>query len=262
VDQICEIAPLGHDWSEDGALPGPEDTLERLRRALAAGRWRPGDRLPPERSLAREFGVARSTLRAALEALAREGLIWRHVGQGTFVCGLEPEGVVANLRLDPPPSPADVLELRLMIEPDIAAVAALRATARDIARLRALLGEGTAAGDWAAWEEVDTRFHTALAAASRNPLLVGVLETLNVIRGRREWSLRRASTLTEAWRALYADQHRALVDAVAGRDPQAAAEAMRRHLKSVQRAMSGDAADPALFALAPDTHPTGETHAG
>ncbi len=225
------------------------ETLVILSQALDEGRWRAGDRLPPERALADELGVGRHNLRRALSVLQGQGRIGRHVGRGTFVTVPPADEVTATLRLSPPPGPADVVELRLMIEPAIAATAALRAPEAAIAALRALVAEGAAADDWQAWEDIDSRFHTALARAARNPLLAGVLETLNVIRRQPEWGLLRQSTLKRAHQASYSAQHAALVEAVARRDAQGSARAMLAHLSAVRRDMIGD--DPALAALIP-----------
>ncbi len=224
-----------------------EATAARLGADIAAGRWEDGARLPAERALAAEMGVSRATLRKALAALERRGRIRRHVGQGTFVTAPTTEEVTATLRLSPPPSPADVLELRRMIEPAIAAAAALRATAPELRRFSAIVEDGAEAAGWEAWEEADSRFHTQLAVACRNPLLTGVLETLNVIRAQAEWTSLRRGTLTRAAQRAYAAQHRALVDALAARDPAVAATAMRDHLDAVRAAMIGGAADAATF---------------
>ncbi len=222
---------------------------ELLLRAFRTGRWRAGDRLPPERSLAAEFGIGRSAVRRALAALETEGRIRRHVGQGTFVRSPPEDEVTATLRLSPPPGPADVLELRLMIEPPIAAAAALRASDPAISRLREIAAKGAATTDWQTWEATDSRFHTALADATRNPLLTGVLETLTVIRRQPEWERLRSQTLTRHEQAAYSDQHVALVDAIARRDPAGAADAMRIHLSAVRRTMFRG--EPSLDALVP-----------
>lgn len=226
-----------------------EHDPEPLLRAFRKSRWRAGERLPPERALAEEFGIGRTTVRRVLAALEREGRIRRRVGQGTFVTVPPEEEVTATLRLSPPPSPADILELRLMIEPQIAALAALRATDPAIAHLRRLAVQGAAAPDWKEWESVDSGFHTALAESARNPLLTGVLETLNVIRRRPDWGDLRRTTLTPADQAAYSAQHVALVDAIARRDPSRAAESMRAHLAAVRKTMIGG--DPTLAALIP-----------
>ena len=236
-------------------MPVALEVLDSLLGGIDGGRWRPGDRLPPERHLARELGVARTSLRVALAELERRGRIRRHVGQGTFVTDDPGEEAIATLRVSPPPSPADVFELRLMIEPQIAAAAALRASTADIRRLHRLIDAGAAAEDWRAWEATDTEFHAALAAASRNPLLGSVLDSVGAIRAQRRWSETRARTLTPQDQATYVRQHRVIAGAIDRHDPQAAAAAMRSHLLAVNRAMVGDAADLSLSFLNEDGGP-------
>ena len=233
-----------------------QDVLGALLLAIDGGRWKPGDRIPPERLLAEELGVGRSSLRLALADLERSGRIRRHVGQGTFVTEDPGAEVVTTLRIAPPPSPADVFELRLMIEPQVAALAALRAAAPEVRRLHRIVEAGAAAADWVAWEAADAEFHTAVAGAARNPLLDGVLETVNAIRAQRRWGETRAQTLSPDRQAAYVRQHHAIVAALDARDPPAAAGAMRDHLSAVHRAMVGMATDLPLSILAPagDSH--------
>ena len=219
-----------------------EDTLRILRTALNEGMFAEGSRLPPERDLAIRLRVGRGTLRKAFDALEREGRIRRRVGHGTFVTSPTP-GYDAALKLDAAPTPADVMETRLMVEPAIAGAAALRATQSEITTLQRL-GEAPAEGDWREWERRDNAFHTAVATASRNPLLVGLLETLHQMRRREDWSRLRRLTLTPERQATYIGQHRTLVAAIARRDPGAAAEAMRQHLQTVQAAMLADHSEP------------------
>ena len=225
-----------------------EETLRALRRAIQEGVFQPESRLPPERDLAARLRVGRGTLRKAFDALEREGLIRRRVGHGTFVERQRP-GYDAALRLDTAPTPADVMETRLLVEPAIAATAALRADTREIETLRHL-ADADPDGDWREWERRDNAFHTALASASRNPLLVGLLETLHQMRRREDWSrLRRLSHTPERQRVNVAG-HQAIVEAIARRDPEAAAAAMRSHLDTVQTAMLARPA-PAREAIAP-----------
>lgn len=212
-----------------------EETLRALRRALREGVFPPESRLPPERDLAARLNVGRGTLRKAFDALEREGLIRRRVGHGTFVEAQNP-GYDAALRLDAAPTPADVMETRLMVEPAIAAAAALRATTDDIAALGSL-AEATPDGDWREWERRDNAFHTALAGISRNPLLVGLLETLHQMRRLEDWGrLRRLSHTPERQRD-HVERHHEIIAALSRRDPDGASEAMRRHLESVQAGM-------------------------
>jgi DNA-binding FadR family transcriptional regulator len=230
-----------------------DEALRRLRRAIEQGEYPAGGRMPPERELASRLSVGRGTLRKAFDALAREGRIRRRVGQGTFVV----DAAGGSLAIDADPSPADVMETRAMVEPSIAAAAALRATRGDVERLRELAAAGEG-GDWRDWEDRDNAFHTALAAATRNPLLVGLLETLHRMRRRDAWSRLRRATMTDACRAVSEAQHRAVVAAVAAADPAAASAAMRDHLSSVQLAMlAGAAVSPpsAIRAASPSDAP-------
>jgi len=212
-----------------------DTALHALQAALLSGEFAPGDRLPPERDLAVRLGVGRSSLRKALDQLERGGRLTREVGRGTFVRG---GAVTAVLHLDPAPGPADVLELREMIEPQIAALAALRAAPDTIAALRALAEAAETAADWTAWEAQDSALHTALGRASRNPLLTGVLDTLNSIRSQQAWRDLRADTMSPERQRLFSAQHRAVIDAIAARNPQKASAAMAAHLDAVRRAMT------------------------
>lgn len=215
------------------AMSVSNDVLARLRQALDRGEFSPGGRLPAERELARKFGVGRSSLRTALDQLEVEGRIWRHVGQGTFVTESQSAEVVTRLRFDSAPSPADVFELRQMVEPPVAAMAALRATSDEIERLGQLVDQGYRVANGEEWERIDDAFHRTLASASRNPLLLSVLETLNAVRGKKQSFAQRT----------YADDHRLLAESVRGRDPAAAASAMRTHLREVYGAILGDLAE-------------------
>jgi DNA-binding FadR family transcriptional regulator len=217
-----------------------EQALAGLRGALEAGEFPPGARLPPERALAVRLEVGRGTLRKALDALAREGRICRRVGQGTFVAETVAE---AALLLDAPPSPADLMEARLTVEPAIAAAAALRALDPEIAALRAMV-EAEPAADWRAWEARDAAFHAAIAAASRNPLLAALIRTLEEMRRRDDWTRLRARALTPERQAGNVRQHAAVVEAIARRDAAAAAAAMRAHLETVEAAMRDGLARP------------------
>jgi DNA-binding FadR family transcriptional regulator len=210
-----------------------EEALAGLRGALEAGEFPPGARLPPERALARRLEVGRGTLRKALDALAREGRIRRRVGQGTFVAETLAE---AALRLDAPPSPADLMEARLMVEPAVAGAAALRALDPEIDALRGMIA-GEPAADWRAWEARDAAFHAAIAAAARNPLLAALIRTLEDMRRRDDWARLRARALTPERQAANIAQHAAVVEAIARRDPAGAAAAMRVHLETVETAM-------------------------
>lgn len=216
-------------------------TLAALRAYLDRIAPTPGDRLPPERDLAATLGCSRQTLRAALHVLMAEGLIWRHVGQGTF-WGAKPEGrPVRDSVLIELTSPLDLMEARLTLEPSVAARAARMARPEDAARLMQKVEAGRAARDPAACEQADSAFHRTVAEIARNPVLLGVLSYLSDVRRRRAWQHEWGRTYRRIgvaeFRGLHSTQHAAIGDAIARNDADAAREAMRAHLQTIRETM-------------------------
>lgn len=226
-------------------MPGTRVTtgeaVRRLRTHLERQAYGPQDRLEPERVLATRLGCSRATLRAALDILEKEGLIWRHVGQGTFM-GPRPAtepirpSVLAELA-----SPADVLEARLLIEPPIAGLAALHATPQDVALLRDYALRSSTAPDWQAYEQADDAFHKGIARISGNPLLIAFLDVLSSVRGRARWQRQHDRAFRQARKREYAAQqgrmHGAIVDAIAEHNADAAQRVMADHLRAIQAIM-------------------------
>jgi len=223
-----------------------ETALARLRADLAAQGYGPQDRLEPERLLAARLGCSRETLRAALATLEREGLVWRHVGQGTFM-GPRPaqEPLRAEILFELA-SAADLLSARLLIEPPIAAAAALAAGPGERVALRRLAAESGAAANFPAYERADAAFHEAIARATGNPLLIAVLDLLSAARGRARWQREHAATCRRIREREYATQggrmHAAIVDAIEAGDSQRAHRAMHDHLHTVRILMRQDSA--------------------
>ena len=91
-----------------------EDAIDRVRTFILDGSYAPGDRLPPERELIDQLGMSRTILRKALEALEREGAIWRHVGKGTFVASQAASNAVGGLaELSRQVTPVGMMRARL-----------------------------------------------------------------------------------------------------------------------------------------------------
>jgi DNA-binding FadR family transcriptional regulator len=111
------------------------DITTILRNRIEDGVWRAEETLPNERLLAEEFGVARNTIRSALQKLEDEDLISREVGRGTIVKQRTSDELRRVLDLISGASPLDILNLRLIIEPQVAASAAIHATVRDVAAI-------------------------------------------------------------------------------------------------------------------------------
>jgi DNA-binding FadR family transcriptional regulator len=218
-----------------------EQVLVELRRWLDDRGLAAGDRLPAERTLARELGCSRETLRAALAVMERANEVWRHVGQGTFY-GPRPLGhpIRENILIQGA-SPLQLMQARRIIEPSVAGEAAGLASAPEVAYLSDLVAQGRRATTRAACERVDAAFHRAIAEATANPILLGLLDYLAGARRhaawQREWELTYRRLGVTEFTGRHSDQHQAIVDAIARNDPGGAAEAMRDHLDTIFEAM-------------------------
>lgn len=198
---------------------------------------RPGDKLPPERELAESLDVSRTSVREALQLLEQRRLVDRRPGRGTVV--LEPDRRVRALadELDPAARQrADVAELRAMIEPQIAGLAAARASDADLVLLERTLADTRAGLSPEESLALDLAFHAQLAHASGNPLLTSLCD---VVAG---WShdVRRRSHTTRAGRRSSVRWHRTILDAVLAHDADAATAAMAEHLADVARLVEPD----------------------
>jgi DNA-binding FadR family transcriptional regulator len=210
---------------------------KKIDEMLRVTRFQPQSRLPAERELARQLAVSRMALRAGLDRLEAEGKIWRHVGQGTFV-GSRPDKEPRQLSfITANTSPAEVLEARLAIEPQIARMAAVRASERQIADIAGLVQKGRGAGDAATWESWDGQFHRALCLVTGNRLLLSIFDSFNAIRRQRTWSRLRQAVLTTERRQHYAEQHKNILEAIGSRDAAQAELAMRAHIEDVARSL-------------------------
>lgn len=190
-----------------------------------------GDALPPERALAEELGVSRARLRTELARVEVAGLIWRGVGRGTYV-GNRPEKFAPSLQgLKVGTSPSDIAEMRLMIEPSLAGLAAAKATPEDLGELMRYAKMGGAALTDEEWKLWDHNFHLLIAKATRNPAIVALIEVVNSVRAKPHF---RRKTLSNADRAHYSRQHVAIAAAIASRDSERAIRTLREHLLGVQ----------------------------
>ena len=175
--------------------------------------------------------------------------IWRHVGKGTFV-GPRPLGGASGLDLvSAMTSPDEVLEVRLLVEPLIARLAAMRATSSEIENMRRLLEKSEAARDVKAWELWDGTLHRAVAQPAHNQLLLAIFDAVNAMRSQAAWSRLRLVALSPRRLNVYRRQHRDYVGAIAARDPSRAEDAMRRHIEAVKSNLldpgRGEDAEPA-----------------
>lgn len=199
---------------------------------LREHRDEPGYRLPPEREIATMLSVGRRAVRRALEVLEAEGTVWRQQGKGTFA-GQRPLQPSDLSTLAIVTNPAEVMETRLLIEPGLARLAALRATREDIEALHRLARKVVAASDDDGWEIWDSALHRRIAQAAGNQMLLSILDAVQKVRKEGEWRHLRASVRTAERRERVFVQHDEIVSAIARRDGAAAERAMHDHLTTI-----------------------------
>lgn len=219
------------------------DGLEQLRAFIDAGGYDSGDRLPAERELIEQLGLSRTVLRKALDTLERQGMIWRHVGKGTFI------GNSANSDQTPASSlaelshqvtPVQMMRARLALEPAIAREAAANASNEVVIRLRAARDRAVAATNWDTYGTNDDAFHYAIAEATGNIMLLSLFDHLNQARRGVVWKqVIRHSDSPPRNHSSFAE-HDLIFAAIEARDPLAAQNAMRDHLSSVTARLFGD----------------------
>jgi DNA-binding FadR family transcriptional regulator len=220
-----------------------ETVAAELEVLIRAGHFAVGDRLPSERQLASRFGVSRPTIRVALSQLESRGLVVTRSGSGTFVAERDQDVVAEEISSDD--NPAEVLEARLAFEVAAARLAARRAHS-DREGLENLRRAVEALERVASPEEmpveIDADFHRGVAELTGNPYLARLLEP---VWATMEQALL-ATLLQRSWSSddtrRTAGEHRAIYEALRVGDPELAAFAMERHLRSLIAAMFEDGA--------------------
>ena len=211
-----------------------DQVTRHLADQLRSGVYPVNSRLPTEKAIAEEFGVSRTVVREAISRLKSEGLVETRQGSGTAV--LDPNSSAA-FRLSRIGNPAEgvlrILELRYGIEAQMAALAAERRTAAEMAEIkRALKAIDRSVASGGDGVKEDLEFHMAISRATRNPYYTDLLGMLtralhDAIRVTRSNEARRAD-FTNAVRA----EHEAICAAIHARDPDAARSAALGHMKS------------------------------
>ena len=210
------------------------EIVDQIRELIAAGRIKPGDRLPPERELAELFKASRNSVRDAIRVLEQMGLIESRQGDGTYVRSVSAEDLaepLALMLLQSRTQMRELWEVRRVLEPALAEFAAERITDEELEELDAILeaqGRKVEAG-YIALEE-DTAFHNGIAEAARNTVMLRALDTLvDLLRQSRERSLQQRD------RPAYSlAGHRRILAALRRRDPEAARTEMLRHLADIE----------------------------
>ena len=218
----------------NGTLPDQE-LLERLRSGLSDESLLSNGRVLPERQLAETLGLGRARLRRLLDVLEAEGAIFRRQGQGTFAAPPPAGGSIDALVREV--TPHNLMEVRLEIEPALAALAAQRATPEELATLERLMRATLAPEDVRSYETADDIFHFKIAELAHNPLILAIHQTIRTVRRHAQWTDRRRETLSSERIALLGQQHETMFGHIAGRRPAEAAAEMERHLVSVSSTM-------------------------
>ena len=231
-----------------------------LDNAVAAGTLGTGAKIPTERALSDALQASRSAVRNALAELEREGRITRHVGRGTFLAELEADpGLPATARGPLQTSPAEIMATRLVLEPEVAALAARYAVQADLDHIGHCLRRGNATTTYEEFEAWDSALHRAIAAAAHNGLLLRLFDTMNAARDLPVWgSIKRrsASAGTPAGvRGLpRRDRHRAHRTRSRGRAGPHAPSPRRRAHQPARRALSSPRNDPPCGGPPPDLY--------
>ncbi len=212
-----------------------EQIAEQIERRILSGELRSGDRLPTERELSEQFRASRTAVREAMKTLAQKGLVDMRPGRGTIVIDGTSQAMRHSLglmmRVGQAGSSANLVEVREIIEPEIAALAAARATEEHIAAMRAAVEVMDASlNDADAYIAADNDFHLALARGTQNELILALVDSI-------------VDLLSEQRKLIFSVDggpqrgqihHKHILDAILRRDPEAAHAAMRAHLRQVR----------------------------
>ena len=212
-----------------------EQIVQQIEESIVKGALKPGDQLPPERELAQRFGVSRTAVREAVKALREKGLVEAFSGRGTFITDGTTHAVRQSLDLMVKIGQAEgsnhLAEVRAILEPEIAALAATRIQESELATMREAVSVMDRSGqDPDAYIEADLDFHLALAEAAANPLILSLLDS--IVGLLREQRLRIFNVPGGPARGQV--YHKRILEAVEGRDADSARDAMRQHLEQVR----------------------------
>ena len=222
--------------AEQTSLHGPqlyERIAARLVDEVRSGALAPGERLPGERELARRLGVGRSSVREAIAALQVDGVVVTRPGSGTYVADVPPVDREAAHDV----SPSALLEARALLEPRVAALAALRAEQdAEAERLLDAMEDGSLP-----WSDADRLFHRRLAQLTGNPVLAALADQVADVMDQPLWQrLRDDSVADAAHRRMHVAEHRMIYEAVVAGDAAAAEFYAAKHIDRVRKYMTLD----------------------
>ena len=212
-----------------------EQIVQQIEQSILKGALKPGDQLPAERELAQRFGVSRTAVREAVKALREKGLVEAYSGRGTFITDGTSQVIRQSLdlmaRIGQQEGSVHLSELRQMLEPQIAVLAAARIEEQLLATMReAVVVMDRSLHDPDAYIEADLDFHLALAEAVGNPLILSLLDS--IVGLLREQRRRIFDVDGGPERGQF--HHKRILEAIEQRDPEKTSAAMRDHLQQVR----------------------------
>jgi len=212
-----------------------EQIVQQVEESIQKGALKTGDKLPPERELAQQFGVSRTAVREAVKALREKGFVEAYPGRGTFIMETSAHPIRLSLDRMVKAGQAEgsryLTEVREMMDPEIAALAAERAEAEDLAAMHESFEVmERAKRDPDAFIEADLDFHLALAEAAANPIILSLIDSIVGLLREQRMGIFQVEGGPE--RGQY--HHKKILDAVEHRDAAGAREAMKAHMRQVR----------------------------
>ena len=212
-----------------------EQIVQQIEESIVKGELKPGDQLPAERDLAQRFGVSRTAVREAVKALREKGLVEAYSGRGTFITDGTTQAVRQSLdlmvKIGQPEGSNHLAEVRAILEPEIAALAAARIQDAEVTTMReAVAVMDKAFQDPDAYIEADLDFHLALAEGAGNPLILSLLDSIVGLLREQRLKIFKVPGGPERGQV----HHKKILEAVEKRDAEKARDAMRAHLGQVR----------------------------
>ena len=212
-----------------------EQIVQQIEESVLNGSLKPGDQLPAERDLAQRLGVSRTAVREAVKALREKGLVEAYSGRGTFITDGTTHAARQSfdlmVKIGQQEGSSHLAELRLILEPGIAAIAAVRVEEEHLAAMReAVAVMDLAQKDPEAYIEADLDFHLALAEAAANPLILSLIDS--IVGLLREQRIKIFNVKGGPQRGQV--HHKRILEAMERREPEMARAAMAAHLEQVR----------------------------
>lgn len=213
-----------------------EQIVQQIEASIVKGDLKAGDQLPAERELAQRFGVSRTAVREAVKALREKGLVEAYSGRGTFITDGTTQAVRQSLdlmvKIGQPEGSTHLAEVRAILEPEIAGLAAVRIQEAELATMREAVAAMDRAGakDPELYIEADLDFHLALAEGAANPLILSLLDSIVALLREQRLRIFRVPGGPERGQV----HHKRILEAIERRDSEKAREAMRAHLAQVR----------------------------